>query len=140
VLYTAPVTKKIMGVLDYKSKSPFGLALDRKLLGFFQWSTAYPFPTGIPSDAPSDKDFGRNNVFDPNGRWILDHQNARPFGDESVPEAESESAPSSGAGDAGGNANAGGGGQQANAAPGADNSPRVPGGTAGAAAGLAPQG
>ena len=141
VLDTAPVHRKIAGVLDYQSKSPFNMALDRKLLGFFQWTTAFIFPTYGSADDPEDPygEFGRTKVFDPQGRWLLDHQNSRPFPSsgegkvtDGAEEAPAAAAPAEGAaGEAGGQA-----------APGAnaDNSPRVPGGTAGAAAGLAPQG
>ncbi len=137
VLAAAPVHRKAMGMIDYQSKPPFGLALDRKLLGFFQWTTAYIFPSTNPEDLPPDPGFGRTKVFDPQGKWLLEHQNARPFpttGEDMVPAGETEETPpAAAAGDAGGAA-----AQGANAN--ADNSPRIPGGTGGAAAGLAPQG
>ena len=40
---TAPVHKKIFGVIDYKHKPPFGLGLDHEWLGFFQYTTGQVF-------------------------------------------------------------------------------------------------
>lgn len=139
LLYTAPVHRKIMNALDYNAKPPFGMAVDRKLLGFFQWTTAYIMPSYASAEERDDPEFGRAKVFDPAGRWLLDHQNARPFpeGDsDRVPPPESEADTSGGGG---GDQPAGGGDANAQAAANSE-SPRIPGGTAGAAAGLAPQG
>jgi hypothetical protein len=76
LLQTAPVHRKIFGVIDYKAAPPYGLGLDHKLLAFFQWTTGYIFPSGGDY---SDPEFGNANVFDRRGSWLIDHQNARPF-------------------------------------------------------------
>jgi hypothetical protein len=134
VLDTAPVQRKVLGILDYKAKSPFGLALDRKVLGFFQWTTAYIFPSYVSSEERNDPEFRNAKVFDPDGGWLLRHQNARPFpegksvGRVPEPGGEEEAAPSTNSDNASTDSQASNN----------SDSPRVPGGTAGAAAGLAP--
>ena len=80
VLETAPVEKKAFGVLDYEAKSLWGLGLDRKWLAFVQYSSGNIFPT-YSEENPLDPlgEFGRANVFDPKGIWMINHQNARPY-------------------------------------------------------------
>ena len=41
--HAAPVHKKIFGAIDYKYKPPFGMGLDHKWLGFFQYTTGEIF-------------------------------------------------------------------------------------------------
>ncbi len=78
----APVHKKVLGVVDYKFQPPFKMGFDRYWLGFFQYSTGYIFPRYINDG--DDREFGNALAFDPEGRWLLDHQDARPHGVERV--------------------------------------------------------
>jgi len=98
---TAPVHKKVFTVVDYQSKPPFNLGIDSEFLGFFQRTTGeifadYSSPTREPYSY-----YGNAKVFDPRGEWILNHQTARPYGDESI---LAEAAPAAGAAPAGGGA------------------------------------
>src|SRR3954462_12723945 len=45
---TAPVHKKIFGVIDFNTKPPFGMGLDRKWLAFFQYTTGLVFAEHVP--------------------------------------------------------------------------------------------
>ena len=135
--HTSPVHKKMFGVIDYDYKPPFGQGLDRHFLAFFQHTTGKTFASYLGEDNRVDRtgEYHDAKVFDPDGRWLIDHQNARPYGEGTVPkpsEGEGDDA-GGGAGDGGG---AGGGGRQGGAQ--AGNGPGIPGGTAGAAVGLAP--
>jgi hypothetical protein len=138
--YTSPVDKKVFGVIDYKFKPPFGTGIDRGWLSFFQYTTGYIFADY--NNEVIDPEFGQAKVFDPQGAWLINHQNARPYGKPNVPESEAPPPPPSSDGGGGGQApptssqSSGGYGQQGNA-------PAPPGSTiggpAGAAAGVAPQ-
>lgn len=132
VLYTAPVHRHVFGKMTYKSQPPFGMGIDRKLLGFFQWSTGNIFADY--GGEREDSEYGTAKVFDPQGKWLLIHQDARPFPDT----GEGKVTEDIGGGD--GASSDGGGAEGAAAAPSgaAGNGPGIPGGTAGAAAGLAP--
>jgi hypothetical protein len=85
--HTAPVHKKIFGSIDYQRKPPFGLGLDHQWLGFFQYTTGDVFARyGVGKRDPYGQ-YGRSGtqripvqIFDPRGRWLLDHQEARPYG------------------------------------------------------------
>lgn len=116
LFHVAPVSKKIFGAVDYQSKPPFGAGLDHKLLAFFQWSTGKIFtryPGGVTDPFG---EFGGAAAFDPRGDWLIRHQNARPAGDDVVPEPEAAApAPDPAAGGAG----AGGPGMQPPGGPGA---------------------
>jgi len=134
--HTSPVHKAMFyGAYPYDHKPPFGMGLDWQWLGFFQYSTGATFANANPDDEYTDPTgyYGSAKVFDPRGRWLIDHQNARPYGEEFVP------APA-GAGGGGEEGGAGGapGGPGMAAGPGAGQGPGIPGGTAGAAVGLAP--
>ncbi len=135
--HTAPVHKKMFyGLYPYDRKPPFGMALDWNWLGFFQYETGYVFKRTSP-EYPEDpfREFGQARAFDMRGSWLIDHQNARPYGEGFVPEAGSGGAEAGAGGEAGAAPAAGG------AAPAADAGkpgPGIPGGTAGAAVGLAP--
>jgi hypothetical protein len=134
-LHTAPIHKRMFyGAYPYDKKPPFGMGLDWKWLGFFQYSSGNVFARHNPEN-PSDPfgEYGTARVFDPRGRWLIDHQNARPYGEGFVPDP--------------GGASGGGGGGEGGAAPAdgptaasgsAGSGPGIPGGTAGAAVGLAP--
>jgi hypothetical protein len=84
----APVHKKLFRAYTYESKPPFGLGLDHQWLGFFQHETGGAFVrynAGAP-DPFRTYGQGRNiNLFDPRGEWLINHQNARPYGTETVP-------------------------------------------------------
>jgi uncharacterized membrane protein required for colicin V production len=139
---TSPVHKKVFGVMDYDFKPPFNQGIDRYWLAFFQHTTGAVF---ADYRSPTvDRVYGNARVFDPRGEWLIQHQNARPYGTDIVPEPEGAPAESatSAAGEGGG-----GGGAPAEAGPGAGGRGAggggrpgmgIPGGTAGAAAGLAP--
>jgi hypothetical protein len=144
--HTAPVHKKIFGAVDYKYGPPFKQALDLNWLGFFQFTSGQVFADYDEGYNDPTGEYGHAKVFDPEGRWLIDHQNARPYGKEFVPEQEG------GAGAAAGGtpeAGAEGDGPPAATPPGrggsrrgrgpAASGPGIPGGTAGAAVGLAPQ-
>ena len=90
--HVAPVHKKIFTVVDYDSKPPFTLGLDHQWLGFFQYETGAVFTRlGVGERDPFGQ-YGRSpsgvrtsvNVFDPRARWLIDHQDARPYGTEMV--------------------------------------------------------
>ncbi len=90
--HAAPVHKKIFGYIDYNTKPPFGLALDHRLLGFFQYTTGDIFARyGVGSRDPY-RSYGKTGgnqfepvkLFDPRGRWLLDQQDARPYGEGEI--------------------------------------------------------
>jgi uncharacterized membrane protein required for colicin V production len=94
--HTAPVNKKIFGVVRYDTKPPFGLGLDHQWLGFFQYETGAVFTrlggTGQPDPFGT---YGVRNgvrtpvhVFDPRANWLLEHQDKRPYGTDTVLTAE----------------------------------------------------
>jgi hypothetical protein len=128
-LDASPVDKKILGSIDAKSKPLYGYRLDKELLAFFQFQSGQIFTRTAASRDPFGQ-YGNSRVFDPHGKWIYNAFEARPYGKQSLLE---EDKPAAEGGAEGGAAPPDG------AAPAAGkDSPRVPGGTAGAAAGLAP--
>jgi hypothetical protein len=94
---TAPVHKKIFGVIDYKALAPFGLGIERQFLGFFQYSTGQIFVTHVPGTRDPFDQYGDAKVFDPRAEWLLNHQDARPYGTETVL-GEAEAAPAAAGG------------------------------------------
>jgi len=80
----APVHKKVFGVIDYKTRPPFGLALDRRWLGFFQYTTGLVFASRGTGSRDPFREYGDAKVFDPKAEWLLRHQEARPYGTESI--------------------------------------------------------
>lgn len=126
--HTAPVHKKIFNVVGYDTRPPFGMGLDHRFLAFFQHTSGYPFSTYDETAFDPFNEFPNRRVFDPEGRWLIDHEDARPFG-EGWRESSSTGA--------GAGATAGGSDlyNRTGTGPGG-----IPGGTAGAAAGLAPPG
>ncbi len=104
---TAPVNKKVFGVIDYRTEVPFGLGLDRKWLSFFQNTTGQVFADYASPKRDPFGEYGNAKVFDPRGEWLLYHQEARPYGTDSIlTEEGATAAPASG-----GAVPAGGGGQ-----------------------------
>jgi hypothetical protein len=132
--HTAPVHKKIFNVVGYDTRPPFGMGLDHRYLAFFQHTTGYPFSTYDETAFDPFNEFPSSRVFDPEGRWLIDHEDARPFGEGWREAASSEAASSAGGG---GGATSGGSDlyNRTGTGPGG-----IPGGTAGAATGLAPPG
>jgi hypothetical protein len=82
-LHAGPLHRKIFGVIDYKSKTPFGLGLDRRWLALFQHTTGQVFTTTSTERDPFGQ-YDYTKVFDPRAEWLLNHQEARPFGEETV--------------------------------------------------------
>jgi hypothetical protein len=94
-LHMAPVHQKLFGVVDYKQKPPFGFGIDHMWLAFFQQTTGTVFPTYNSGEKDPYQEFGRPyglppekrlkvRVFDPRGKWLLEHQEARPFGNSPI--------------------------------------------------------
>src|SRR5215217_7585077 len=81
---TAPVHKKVFGVIDYKTKPPFGMGLDHKALAFFQYTTGLVFANRVPGLRDPFREYRDAKVFDPKAEWLLRHQEARPYGTESI--------------------------------------------------------
>lgn len=120
-LHAAPVHQKIAYVVDYKHKPPFGFGIDHLWLAFFQKTTGEVFPRFDDTGArdpfgefgrpygQSEKQRLKVHVFDPRAKWLLDHQEARPFGESPV--LEEAPAPGAAAAGAAGGPAAGPGGQ-----------------------------
>ena len=135
-LQASPVQKKLVGVMGYDYAPMYTERFDRDFLAFFQYTSGYTFARNGAGVA--DPEFpARPMLFDPKAEWLLFHQMHRPYGDEPIlPDVDA------------GAAAAPAGGAPAGAAPGGprtENNPNqrgggIPGGTAGAAVGLAPTG
>jgi hypothetical protein len=133
----SPVQKKMLGVWDFKHKvfnSQFP-RFDRDYLAFFQYTTGYTFANNGKGERDPTGEFpNKPLLFDPKGEWLLTHQQARPYGTEPILDPE--------VGEGAAATTAGAGGEAPGAAPGPGMrgmpGPGVPGGTAGAAGGLAP--
>ena len=121
--HAAPVHKKIFGAIDYQCKPPFGLGLDHQWLGFFQYTTGEVFARYGAGRRDPYGEYGRSGnqripvqVFDPRARWLLDHQEARPYGTAPIlPEEAGGGGAAAGA--AGGGGRRGGGGGEAGPPP-----------------------
>jgi hypothetical protein len=104
--HTAPVHKRVFGAIDYKYKPPFGLGLDHQWLGFFQHTSGVIFARYGSGARDPFQEFGQFEsggnrrgpvrVFDPRATWLLNHQEARPYGQASILSEESESGTESG--------------------------------------------
>jgi uncharacterized membrane protein required for colicin V production len=106
--HAAPVHKKIFTAITYDSKPPFGLGLDHQFLGFFQYQTGAVFTMLGSGQRDPHHQYGHGGavkMFDPHARWLIDHQDARPYGDEMVLSGEA-AAPEGGGAAAGGGAEA----------------------------------
>jgi hypothetical protein len=95
---TAPVDKKIFGVIDYKTLIPFGLGLERQWLAFFQYTTGQVFVTHVPGAVDPFGQYKDAKVFDPRAEWLLNHQDARPYGIDTVLEPGGEAPPNAAGG------------------------------------------
>jgi uncharacterized membrane protein required for colicin V production len=108
----APVHKKVFYTIGYDSKPPFKLGLDHQWLGFFQHTTGAIFARYGSGEFDPFGEYGRSRtgerfqvrVFDPRAKWLIEHQESRPYGDESIlgGEAGSEAAAGQGAPSSGG--------------------------------------
>ncbi|MGB2608476.1 MAG: hypothetical protein WBC80_05840 [Isosphaeraceae bacterium] len=114
--HTAPVHKKIFGAIDYKYKPPFGMGLDHQWLGFFQYTTGMIFARYGSGTRDPYGEYGRSGnrrvpvrVFDPRATWLLNHQEARPYGQAPILTEESRSADASASGGSGSSAATAGG-------------------------------
>lgn len=105
--HAAPIHKKMFGYIEYNTKPPFGMALDHRWLGFFQYTTGDIFARyGVGSRDPyrsygktGGNQFAPVNLFDPRGRWLLDRQDLRPYGEGAIGEEGGGGAASPGAGE-----------------------------------------
>jgi hypothetical protein len=103
--HAAPVHKKIFGYIDYNTKPPFGFGIDHGWLGFFQYTTGDIFARYGHGGRDPYGTYGKTGnqhmrvqLFDPRGRWLLDKQEARPYGEGAVMEdAGGGDAPTGGA-------------------------------------------
>jgi len=114
--HTAPVNKRIFGAIDYKYKPPFGMGLDHQWLGFFQYTTGMIFArygTGMRDPYGEYGHSGNQRVavqvFDPRATWLLNHQEARPYGQAPILTEESGSAGAAASGGSGSSAATAGG-------------------------------
>ena len=105
--HTAPVHKKVFGSIDYKYKPPFGLGLDHQWLGFFQYTTGTIFARYGSGTRDPFGEYGRSgtqrvpvHVFDPRSTWLLDHEEARPYGKGSILAEDADGGGEAAAGDA----------------------------------------
>ncbi len=85
--HCAPVHKRVFGAIDYKYKPPFGMGLDHQWLGFFQYTTGFIFARYGSGTRDPYGEYGHSGnqripvrVFDPRATWLLNHQEARPYG------------------------------------------------------------
>ncbi len=108
----APVHKKVFTTMDYTAAAPFKLGLDRQWLGFFQYTTGLVFTSNSPNRTDPYKTFKNAKVFDPQSEWLILHQDARPYGTESVLSADAEPEAASAASGGGGRSAAAGGGSR----------------------------
>jgi uncharacterized membrane protein required for colicin V production len=131
----SPVQKKMLGVMDYKYTPMYKERIDRDFLAFFQYTSGYTFARNGAGEPDPAREFpNRPFLFDARAEWLIIHQQARPYGTEQIlDEAPAEGAAGAPAAKAAG---------EPGAAPGPNMQgrpgPGIPGGTAGAAAGLAP--
>jgi hypothetical protein len=96
--HTAPVHKKVFFVMDYKHEPPFGMGIDREWLGFFQYTTGAIFADYNSGGQDPMGEYRTAKVFDPRAEWLLNHQEARPYGTEGVLTEETPAAEGGAAG------------------------------------------
>ena len=85
------------------------MGLDHQWLGFFQYTTGWTFARYGSGTRDPYGEFGRSGnqripvrVFDPRANWLLNHEEARPYGKGSVLSEESESGDSAAGGETAG--------------------------------------
>ncbi len=101
--HASPVHKKMFGYIEYDTKPPFGFGIDHGWLGFFQATTGDVFARyGAGARDPystygkTGNQLMRVNLFDPRGKWLLDKQEARPYGEGPILEDGGGEAPAGG--------------------------------------------
>ncbi len=94
-LHTAPVHKVMLGVIDYKHAPPFKMGFDHHWLAFFQYTTGQVFASYGSEGRDPFREYRDAKVFDPRAEWLLQHQEARPYGEGAVLE---QAAPAAAAG------------------------------------------
>jgi hypothetical protein len=85
--HAAPIHKKIFTVIRYDTKPPFGAGFDHQFLGFFQHTTGTIFARYGTGGRDPFREYGHGGavkVFDPRAEWLINHEQARPYGDESI--------------------------------------------------------
>ncbi len=90
--HAAPVHKKILNVIRYDTKPPFGMGFDHQWLGFFQHSTGAIFAQYGQGQRDPFMEYGHGaggqryavKVFDPRAEWLIIHEEARPYGTGSI--------------------------------------------------------
>ena len=82
--HTAPVHKQIFGVIDYKHAPPFKMGLDHHWLAFFQYTTGQVFASYGSGSRDPFGEYRDAKVFDPRAEWLLQHQEARPYGEGAI--------------------------------------------------------
>lgn len=112
--HTSPVHKKMFwNAMNYDRQPPFNQGLDWKWLSFFQFTSGQVFARYGVGPGDPRREYGDAQVFDPDGRWLIDHQNARPYGEGRVPELPEDpnaaAAPAEGAAPVGGGRGGAGG-------------------------------
>jgi hypothetical protein len=93
--HCAPVHKKMFQAVQYDTSPPFGLGLDHQFLGMFQRVTGGPFAQYGSGRRDPHGEYGNKHplkLFDPKGEWLINHQNARPYGTETIPKSEEAAA------------------------------------------------
>lgn len=80
-LHLAPVHKKILGVMAFDSRPPFKFGLDVEMLAFFQRATGGTFALYGNDRNDPFQTYKDAHVFDPQGRWLIDRQLGRGFGE-----------------------------------------------------------
>lgn len=105
--HAAPVHKNIFGYINYNTKPPFGMGVDHAWLGFFQYTTGDIFARYGTGARDPYSTYGKSgsqlmqvHLFDPKGRWLIDKQELRPYGEGAIL-------------DEGGSGGGGGGGESA---------------------------
>lgn len=107
----APVQKKVVGVVDYKYVPFFKQRFDRDFLAFFQYTSGYTFARNGVGDAGDSEFPSKPMLFDPRGEWLIKHQEARPYGTETILEPDPAEAKAAAPAANPGNAPGGGGPQ-----------------------------
>ncbi len=93
ILDTAPVNRRLFGVIGYETQPPFKQGFDRAWLAFVQRCSGTCFSI-TDDEVERDATYENTRLFDPRGSWLIDHQNARPYAregqDDKVPAKATE--------------------------------------------------
>jgi len=91
-LDASPVHKRALGAYNYHYKPFFGSRLDKEILALFQYSTGQIYTRQGDKRDPFDQ-YGHSRVFDPRGKWLLNAQEARPYGKGQIIEDDAPAEP-----------------------------------------------